>query len=165
MHHSTDRIIHTTAFVTPVVGHWLEREIAQWVHPMSERSYHGATSRSYHGATSRSHHLEVNVSLQTERRCTEDVVIYIHIIWMSKSVVNVVEVMGKKKTVQLEERRAENVTRKDILNVCATVQMVKADLQDVGTDEEREFFLDAVITDNTKPWTTKLNIQGTDVQF
>ena len=31
MHHSTDRIIHTTAFVTPVVEHWLEREIAQWV--------------------------------------------------------------------------------------------------------------------------------------
>ena len=24
----TDRIIHTTAFVTPVVEHWLEREIA-----------------------------------------------------------------------------------------------------------------------------------------
>ena len=30
MHHPTDRIIHTTAFVTPVVEHWLEREIAQW---------------------------------------------------------------------------------------------------------------------------------------
>ena len=30
MHHSTDRITHTTAFVTPVVEHWLEREIAQW---------------------------------------------------------------------------------------------------------------------------------------
>ena len=24
MHHPTDRIIHTTAFVTPVVEHWLE---------------------------------------------------------------------------------------------------------------------------------------------
>ena len=36
MHHPTDRITHTTAFVTPVVEHWLEREIAQWV--MSERS-------------------------------------------------------------------------------------------------------------------------------
>ena len=33
MHHPTDRITHTTAFVTPVVEHWLEREIAQWVHP------------------------------------------------------------------------------------------------------------------------------------
>ena len=30
MHHPTDGIIHTTAFVTPVVEHWLEREIA-WV--------------------------------------------------------------------------------------------------------------------------------------
>ena len=28
----TDRITHTTAFVTPVVEHWLEREIVQWVH-------------------------------------------------------------------------------------------------------------------------------------
>ena len=29
---SPDRITHTTAFVTPVVEHWLEQEIAQWVH-------------------------------------------------------------------------------------------------------------------------------------
>ena len=53
---STDRITHTTAFVTPVVEHWLEREIAQWVHPMKDRSddplhhermlYLWATSRS-----------------------------------------------------------------------------------------------------------------------
>ena len=28
----TARIVHTTAFVTLVVVHWLEREIAQWVH-------------------------------------------------------------------------------------------------------------------------------------
>ena len=33
MHHPTDMLIHTTAFVT-VVEHWLEREIAQWVHPI-----------------------------------------------------------------------------------------------------------------------------------
>ena len=25
MHHPTDRIVHTTAFVNPVVAHWLER--------------------------------------------------------------------------------------------------------------------------------------------
>ena len=31
MHPPTDRITHTTAFVTPVVEHWLEREIVQWV--------------------------------------------------------------------------------------------------------------------------------------
>ena len=29
MHHPTDRITHTTAFVKPVVEHWLEREIAR----------------------------------------------------------------------------------------------------------------------------------------
>ena len=28
MHHPTDRIIHTTAFVIPVMEHWLERKIA-----------------------------------------------------------------------------------------------------------------------------------------
>ena len=38
MHNPTDRITHTTAFVTPVMEHWLEREIAQWVHPMKDRS-------------------------------------------------------------------------------------------------------------------------------
>ena len=32
MRHPTDRIAHTMAFVTPVVEHWLERAIAQWVH-------------------------------------------------------------------------------------------------------------------------------------
>ena len=32
MHHPTVRIIHTTAFDTPVVEHWLEQEIAQWAH-------------------------------------------------------------------------------------------------------------------------------------
>ena len=32
MHHPTDRVAHTTAFVVPVVEHWLEREISQWVH-------------------------------------------------------------------------------------------------------------------------------------
>ena len=38
MHHPTDRIAHTTASVTRVVEHWLEREIAQWVQPMKDRS-------------------------------------------------------------------------------------------------------------------------------
>ena len=37
MHHPTDMIAHTMAFVTPVVEHWLEREIAQWVHTMKDR--------------------------------------------------------------------------------------------------------------------------------
>ena len=32
MNHPTDRIAHTTAFVTPVVVHWLEPEIAQCIH-------------------------------------------------------------------------------------------------------------------------------------
>ena len=38
MHNPTDRIAHTTAFVTPVVENWLEQEITQWVHPMKDRS-------------------------------------------------------------------------------------------------------------------------------
>ena len=32
MHHPTDRIAYTTAFVTPVMEHWLEREIPIWDH-------------------------------------------------------------------------------------------------------------------------------------
>ena len=32
MHRPTDRIAHTTALVTPVVEHWLEQKIVQWVH-------------------------------------------------------------------------------------------------------------------------------------
>ena len=46
MHHPTDRITHTTAFVTPVVEHWLEREIAQWVHNEGLIQRPIATSRS-----------------------------------------------------------------------------------------------------------------------
>ena len=38
MHHPIDRITHTTAFVTLIVEQWLEREIAQWDHPMKDRS-------------------------------------------------------------------------------------------------------------------------------
>ena len=29
---------HIPVFVTPVMEHWLEREIAQWVHSMKDRS-------------------------------------------------------------------------------------------------------------------------------
>ena len=38
MNHPTDRIVNTMAFVTPVMEHWPEREIAQWVHPMKDLS-------------------------------------------------------------------------------------------------------------------------------
>ena len=38
MYHTSDWIAHTTAFVTPVVEHWLEREMANWVHLMKDRS-------------------------------------------------------------------------------------------------------------------------------
>ena len=47
MHHPTDRITHITAFVTPVVVHWLEREIVLYEDislrnisvPLSSRSW------------------------------------------------------------------------------------------------------------------------------
>ena len=32
VHQPTDRIAHTIAFLTPVMEHWVEWEIAQWVH-------------------------------------------------------------------------------------------------------------------------------------
>ena len=44
MHHPTDRITHTMAFVTRVVEHWLEREIAQWMQiTESEQKIHNAS--------------------------------------------------------------------------------------------------------------------------
>ena len=60
IHHPSEGIAHTTAFITPVMEHWLEREIAQWAHngrgidptthhTMSERLYHGATCTSRSG--------------------------------------------------------------------------------------------------------------------
>ena len=38
MHHPTERIAHTMACDTPVMEHWLQREIAQRVHHMKDRS-------------------------------------------------------------------------------------------------------------------------------
>ena len=32
LHHPTNNIVYTTTFVIPIVVHWLEREIAKWVH-------------------------------------------------------------------------------------------------------------------------------------
>ena len=37
MHHPTDRIIHNTTFVTPVVEHWLEREFLRRNQNLSDR--------------------------------------------------------------------------------------------------------------------------------
>ena len=42
MHHPTDRITHTTAFVTPVVEHWLERE---WFDKSSTHFFDGGDRR------------------------------------------------------------------------------------------------------------------------
>ena len=36
MHHPTDTIAHTTAFVTTVVEHWLERE-ELWQHTINQK--------------------------------------------------------------------------------------------------------------------------------
>ena len=64
MHHPTDRIAHTTAFVTPVVEHRLEGEISQWVHPMKDRSddpsHHEQTlkPRSYISLSTAGSHFE-----------------------------------------------------------------------------------------------------------
>ena len=34
---ASDRITHTTTSLTPVMEHWLEQEIAQWVQPISNK--------------------------------------------------------------------------------------------------------------------------------
>ena len=45
MHHPTDRISHTTAFVTPVVEHWLEQE--NWVTSDSNYTYIHTYTHTY----------------------------------------------------------------------------------------------------------------------
>ena len=40
------------AFVTPVVEHWLEREIAQWVHPMKVLFISATRAISFYHVTS-----------------------------------------------------------------------------------------------------------------
>ena len=62
MHHPTDRITHTTAFVTPVVEHWLEREIAQWVHPLSCAVWEWQSSSGRYWGGSTPDLQEVNVT-------------------------------------------------------------------------------------------------------
>jgi len=49
--------------------------------------------------------------------------------------------------------------------MCRSVREVRKDHQEVGTDEEEEFLLESVTTDNTKPWTTSLKIKGIEVHF
>ena len=44
MHYPTDRIAHTTAFVTPVVEHWLEQDIAGEFDHILDVPEHDATS-------------------------------------------------------------------------------------------------------------------------
>ena len=55
---------HTTAFVTPVVEHWLEQEMAPpWrIDPMTHRAM---SKRSYHGATSHSSHTHTHIHTNT----------------------------------------------------------------------------------------------------
>ena len=70
IHHSTNRIAHTVASVTPIVEHWQEREIAQWSHhegsirrliaPWADtipQSYIFLQPRSEHGSIPRCTHL------------------------------------------------------------------------------------------------------------
>ena len=65
MHHPTDRIIHTTAFVTPVVEHWMEREIAQLVHPVMDQKITGASVPQFCGSGCLSLATGSTVNMQT----------------------------------------------------------------------------------------------------
>ena len=64
MHHPTDRIAHTTAFVIPVVEHWLKREIAQWVHPMSLGGYYSVIIDHTYKLVFVMKHAPISVSLR-----------------------------------------------------------------------------------------------------
>ena len=56
MHHPTDRIAHTTAFVTPVVEHWLERVFNKRVHVIIN-----TVTRNYFHQLNRTQHKFVNI--------------------------------------------------------------------------------------------------------
>ena len=64
MHHPTDRMTHTTAIVTPVVEDWLEREIAQWVQSMKDRS----DDPSHHERTLYTHILNRQTDIEAGRQ-------------------------------------------------------------------------------------------------
>ena len=64
MHHPTERIIHTMAFVTPVVELWMEYKIAQWVH--HEGWANALTIKLYLAPT-----LIRVVKREVEKRCLE----------------------------------------------------------------------------------------------
>ena len=58
-----DRVAHTTAFIIPVVEHWLEREIAQWeIDPMTHciMSRHSTTELYLAPTTSKLHQRYIN---------------------------------------------------------------------------------------------------------
>ena len=79
MHHPTDRIAHTTAFVTPVVEHWLEREIAKWVHHMKDRS----DDPSHHDTTTITTTTSIIIAVIFTRRSFFSVFIkYIYILFI-----------------------------------------------------------------------------------
>ena len=89
--YATDRITHTTAFVTPVVEHWLEREIAQWVHPMKDRSddpsHHERTL--YLWAMSRSKITADKILKHNNSTLDEAVDIRMHCVFLAQCVVPV----------------------------------------------------------------------------
>ena len=64
MHHPTDRIVH--GFVTPVVEHWLEREITQWSTEQHRQWKHN-TRASLCGATNANDRPFTRVTIGRER--------------------------------------------------------------------------------------------------
>ena len=65
MHHPTDRTAHTTTFVIPVVVHWLEREMAQWIH------HEGLIRRAISSFFS---FFKSPVDRNVNKKCVEDIV-------------------------------------------------------------------------------------------
>ena len=51
MHYPTNRIAHFTTFDTPLVEHWLKREIAQWFHHEGSTRANALTQRCQPGTT------------------------------------------------------------------------------------------------------------------
>ena len=48
IHHTTDRIAHTTGFAVSIVENWLEGEIPQWFHQETHRTMSGISTTELH---------------------------------------------------------------------------------------------------------------------
>ena len=114
MHYPTDRKTHTTAFVTPVVEHWLKRDIVQWVHhEISIRP-----SIAPRANTHTNNYLQQQSSLQPQKLYTEpEDEIRSHFGMNSFKNLTMLSVSSEKKWNTVQQMKTHRLTIKQKLNI------------------------------------------------